>query len=109
MQPSSESTPSPVRRALLEVAQDRLRIEAWLQRQKDKTTRVGGLVRGTRSSYTSLEVEHDYVIVKDVNPPSKMRRVVLPSKESARRLAQPTIQPSSLPLIPLIQEGSLVE
>ena len=31
------------------------------------------------------------------------------SEESARRLAQPTIQPSSLPLIPLNQEELLVQ
>ena len=85
MQPSGKSTPSPARRALLEVAQDRLRIEAWLQRQKEKATEVGGSTRCIRNSSTSLEVEQDYIVIKDVNPPSEMRRVVLPSDESARR------------------------
>ena len=38
-----------------------------------------------------------------------MRRVILHSKESAQRPAQPAIQISSLPLVPLNQEGSLVQ
>ena len=32
MEPSSESTPSPVRRALLEAGENRLREEAWVQK-----------------------------------------------------------------------------
>ena len=47
------------------------------------------------------------MVIEDVNPPSEMRRVVLPSEEAERR--QPAIQLSSLPLIPLNQEGSLVQ
>ena len=78
MQPFGESTSSPARRALLEVAQDRLRIETWLQRQKDKATGVGSSAKGTRSSSASLEVEQDYIVIEDVNPPSEMRKVVLP-------------------------------
>ena len=65
--------------------------------------------RGIRSSSTSLEVEQDYIVIEDVNPPSEMRRVILPSEEFAQISAQPAIQPSSLPLIPLNQEGSLVQ
>ena len=38
-----------------------------------------------------------------------MRRVVLPYEGSTRRSAQSAIQSSSLPLIPLNQEGSLVQ
>ena len=38
-----------------------------------------------------------------------MRRVVLPSEVSKQRSTQPAIQPSSLPLIPLNQEESLVQ
>ena len=94
---------------MLEAAQDRLRTEAWLQRQKDKAIRVCGSVRGTRSSFASLEVEQDYIVIEDVNPPSKMKMIVLPSKESARRSTQPAIQLSSLPLFPLNQEGSLIQ
>ena len=108
VQPSGKSTPYPARRALVEVAQDRLRIEAWLQRQKEKATEVGGSTRGTRSSSASLEVEQDYIVIEDVNPPSEMKRVVLPLKEFARRSAQHTLQLSSLPLIPLNQEESFV-
>ena len=68
-----------------------------MQRQKDKATRVGGLVRSIRSSSASLEVEQDYIVIEDVNPPFEMRRVVSPSEEFARRLAQLPIQPLSLP------------
>ena len=81
VEPSGEPIPFPGKRALLEVAQDRLRNEAWLQRQKDKATRIGGSARGTRSSYASSEVEQDYIVIKDANPPSEMRRVVLPSED----------------------------
>ena len=49
------------------------------------------------------------MVIEEVNPPSKMRRVVLPSEEQERRSEQPTAQSSSLPLIPLNQEGSLVQ
>ena len=49
------------------------------------------------------------MVIKDINPLSEMRRVVLPSEEPERRSEQPATQPSSLPLIPLNQEGSLVQ
>ena len=102
--PSGERTSLSGKRALLEAAQDRLRNEAWLLRQKDKATEIGGSTKGTKSSSASLEVEQDYIVIEDANPPSKMRRVILPSQESSQQSAQPTIQPSSLPLIPLSQE-----
>ena len=73
--------------------------------KKKKAIGISGSTQGTRSSYASLEVEQDYIVIEDANPPSEMRRVVLPSQESA----QPTIQPLSLPLIPLSQERSLVQ
>ena len=83
VKPSSEHIPFLGIRALLEAAQDRLRNEAWLQRQKDKATGIGGSARGTRSSSASLEVEQDYIVIEYANPPSKMRRVVLPSERLA--------------------------
>ena len=91
MQPSRESTPSPVRRALLEAAQNRMRLEAWMQKQKDKAAGVGASAGGIRSSSASLEVDQQYVIIKDVNPPFEMRRVVLPSEVVERRIEQPAI------------------
>ena len=54
-----------------------------------------------------MEVEQDYIVIEDANPPSEMRRVIIPSQESPQQSAQPVIQPSSLPLIPLSQERSL--
>ena len=57
VEPSSEPTLFPSRKALLKVAQDRLRTKAWQQRKKDKAAGVGGSARGTRSSSASLEVE----------------------------------------------------
>ena len=91
--PFGEPTPFPGKRALLEVAQDRLRNEAWLEWQKDKATGIGGFAKGTRSSSVSLEVEQDYIVIEDANPPSEMRRIILPSQELAQRSAQPAIQP----------------
>ena len=108
VQPSGESTQSSIKRALQEAGQDRLRTNAWLQRQKDKATRVGGSIRRTKSSSASLEEEREYIVIEEVNPPFEMRRVALPSEESSRRPAQLAIPPSSLALIPLASEGSLV-
>ena len=81
MEPSRDSTPSALRRTLLEAAENRMREEAWVQKQKDKAAGVGASTGGTRSSSTSLEVDQQYIVIEDVNPPSKKRRFVLPSKE----------------------------
>ena len=85
-QPSEELLPSSVRKALLEAAENRIRTEAWLQRQKDKAAGVGASTRGTRSSFTSLEVDQQYVVIEDVNPSSEMRRVMLPFEGAERRI-----------------------
>ena len=49
------------------------------------------------------------VVIKDVNPPSELRRVVLPSKEQEKMSEQLATQPPSLPLRSLGQEGSITE
>ena len=81
VEPSRESNPSSVRRALLEAAHSRMRSRAWMQKQKNKATGVGALARGTKSSFASLEVNQQYVVIKEANPLSKMRRIVLPSEK----------------------------
>ena len=48
------------------------------------------------------------MVIEDINPPSGMRRLVLPSEGAEGRTEQLATQPDSLPLIPLNQEGSLV-
>ena len=55
MEPSRESTPFPIRRALLEVAQNRMRSEAWVQKQKDKSAGVSALAGGASNSMWSLK------------------------------------------------------
>ena len=106
VQPSRESTPSPIRKALLEVVQNRMISEAWVQKQKDRAAGVGASAGAIRSSSASLEVDQQYVIIEDVNPPYEMRRIMLPSEAAERRPEQPVIQPTSLPLIPFSQERS---
>ena len=49
------------------------------------------------------------MVIKYVNPPSEMRRVVIPSREQGKITEHLTAQPSSLPLVPSIQERSMVE
>ena len=49
------------------------------------------------------------MVIEEVNPPFEIGWVILPSKQPERRSEQPAAQPSSLPLIPLSQEGSLVQ
>ena len=53
-------------------------------------------------------MNQQYVIIEDVNPPSEMRWVMLPSEVVERKSKQPLIQPTSLPLVPFSQEESLV-
>ena len=49
------------------------------------------------------------VVIEDVNPLSKMRKIVIPSREQGDMTEQLTAQLSSLPLVPSIQERSMVE
>ena len=76
VEPSRDSTPSPLRRAKKEATNNKLREEAWLQNQKNVAGSIGASEQ--RSSSISSEVDQHYVIIKDVNPPSEMRRVVIP-------------------------------
>ena len=96
MQPTPNQPPHLSRQQLLEVAQDRARTQAWVQRQKDKASGVGTSTRATRSSSTSLEVEHNFIVIEDVNPPSELRKVVLPSEEHQDETRQPATQTVSL-------------
>ena len=59
-----------------------------------------------RSSSISQEVEQHCVVIKEVNPPSEMRRVVLPS-ELPRE--QPAVATSNSPLVPLNPERPMVK
>ena len=67
-----------------------------MQRQKDKATRVSTSTRATRSSSTSLKVEHNFIVIEEVNPPSELKRVVLPSEEHQDETRQPATQTVSL-------------
>ena len=104
-EPSRDSTPSPLRKAKKEAAEKKLREEAWLHKQKNKATSVRALVGGAMSSSISLEVDQQFVAIEDLNPPSKIRRVVLPSKQ---QIEQTVSQPSNLPLVPTTQEETIV-
>ena len=48
------------------------------------------------------------MVIEDVNPSCEMRRVVIPFGEQGEMTEQLTAQPSSLPLVPLIQERAMV-
>ena len=62
-----------------------------------------------RSSSVSLEVEQQAVVIEEANPPSEMRRVVVPSVHQEELTEQPTAQPTILPLVPMNQERTMVE
>ena len=81
MQPTPDQPSHLIRQPLLKAAQDRARTKAWLQRQKDKFVGVDTSAGVTRSSSTSLEVDQNFIVIEEVNPPSELRRVVLPSEE----------------------------
>ena len=68
-----------------EDAKNKLREEAWLQRQRNMATGVGA--SEPRRSSISPEVEQHYVVIEEVNPASEMRRVVLPSEPHQEQLA----------------------
>ena len=53
-------------------------------------------------------VEQEYVVIEDANPPSEIRRVVVPSMHQ-EIMKQPIAQPTILPLVPINQEGTMVE
>ena len=53
-------------------------------------------------------MEQEYVVIEDANPPSEIRRVVVPSMHQ-EIMKQPIAQPTILPLVPINQEGTMVE
>ena len=102
--PSRDSTPSSLRRAKKEAAMNNLKEKTWLQRQRNIAT--GGGASKPRSSSISQEVEQHFIVIEEVNPPSEMRKVVLPSKLPRE---QPAIATSNSPLVPLNPERPTVE
>ena len=68
-----------------------MRQEALVQKQKDKAVGVGASTGGTKSSSTSSEVDQQFVVIEDVNPPLEIRKIVLLSKEVEKRSNQPAI------------------
>ena len=106
-EPSIDSTPLPLRRNMKEGTENKLREEAWLQKQRNIATGIGASEQ--RSSSISLEVDQHCVVIEDVNPPSKIRRIVIPFGKQGDMTKQLTAQSSSLPLVPSIQERSMVE
>ena len=65
-----------MRRAKKKAIENKLREEAWLQKQKNIATGIGASEQ--RSSSISLEVDQHCVVTEDVNPPSEMRSVASP-------------------------------
>ena len=63
-----------------------LREKAWLQRQRILATRFRA--SKPRSSYISQEVEQHFVVIKEANPPFKMRMVGVPSEQHAAQAGQ---------------------
>ena len=47
---------------------------------------------GARSSSISLEVDRHFVVIEEANPPSEMKRIVLPSELLERTSKQPAPQ-----------------
>ena len=61
------------------------------------------------SSSVSLEVDQQVVVIEDINPPSKIRKVVMPSEHQEQITEQPAAQSLTLPLVAVNQEKSTVE
>ena len=55
VEPYRDSTPSPLRRVMRETAENKLKEEAWLQKQRNIAVSVGASQQ--RSSSTSLEMD----------------------------------------------------
>ena len=67
MEPSKDSTSSPLRKAIREATKNKLKEEAWLQKQRNIANGIGASQQ--RSSSISLEVDQHCVVIEDVNPP----------------------------------------
>ena len=63
-EPSRDSTPSSLRRVKREAIENRLREEAWLQKQKNLATGIGASEQ--RSSSISPEVDQLCVVIENV-------------------------------------------
>ena len=77
-EPFRDSTPLLLRGSKREATENKLREEARLQKKKNLATVVGD--SKPRSSSISLEVDQQVVLIEEVNPPSKIRKVIVPSK-----------------------------
>ena len=75
-----------------------------MQKQRNIANGVGALER--RSSSISQEIEQHGVVIEEVNPPSKMGRVVVPSEHKEE---QPIAQLTVLPLMPINQKRTMVK
>ena len=106
-EPSRDSTPSLLRRAKRETLENNLREEAWLQKQRNLATSIGASEQ--RSSLIAPKVDQHYVVIEDVNPPYKMRMVIIPCGEQEELIEHPAAQPSSLPLVPFSKERTTIE
>ena len=54
----------------------------------------------TKISFIAQEVEQQFVAIEEANPPSEMRRVVVPSMQQTKQVGQATTQPLNVPLAP---------
>ena len=62
-----------------------------------------------RSSSVSLEVDQQFIVIKEASPTSKMRKVVVPSVKQSIQITQVETQSLNQPLVPSTQERSIVE
>ena len=81
---SRDSTHSTIRRARKESEGNKVKKEAWFQKQRNRATGVGAYEQ--RSSSISQEVEQRFGVIDEVNPPSEMRRVVMPLNNEQHKL-----------------------
>ena len=78
-----------------------------MQKQRNLATGVGA--SEPRSSSFSQELAQQFMVIKEANPPSEMKRAVVPSVQQFEQLEQAAAQPLNLPLVPSTQERSMVE
>ena len=62
-----------------EAVENKLKEEAWLQKQKNVVAGISASEQRRSSIY--LEVYQHCVVIEDVNPPSEIRKIIIPSRK----------------------------
>ena len=79
-----------------------------MQKQRNIAADVRASASVARSSSISLEMDQQFVVIEEANPPSEMRKAVVPSEQQFVQDVAVKVQSLNLPLAPNTQERSIV-